>query len=133
LRLRARHFQGPGDVSTGCTQHFTGRRPREPQTGLSAVPHTFTPGETQWSIAAANGISPAARAAANSHEYGTAVDLADPAMANVIEPIGGAYGRAKTEAPGEWWEVNYVTLGGNEQGTQLPHPGGHLDLAHLHP
>ena len=54
----------------------------------------------QGSLAASPGTS--------SHEYGSALDLADPAMANVIDQIGGAYGWAKTEAPGEWWHVNYV-------------------------
>jgi LysM repeat protein len=44
----------------------------------------------------------------SSHEYGAAVDLADPSMANVIDAIGASYGWAKTEAPGEWWHVNYV-------------------------
>jgi len=44
----------------------------------------------------------------SSHEYGSALDLADPAMASVIDEIGATYGWAKTEAPGEWWHVNYV-------------------------
>ncbi|HEY7150408.1 MAG TPA: LysM peptidoglycan-binding domain-containing protein [Solirubrobacterales bacterium] len=54
----------------------------------------------QGSLAAAPGTS--------SHEYGAAVDLADPSMATVIDQIGAQYGWAKTEAPGEWWHVNYV-------------------------
>jgi LysM repeat protein len=44
----------------------------------------------------------------SAHEYGTAVDLAAPAMAEVIDRIGAGYGWAKTEAPSEWWHVNYV-------------------------
>lgn len=44
----------------------------------------------------------------SSHEYGTALDLADPGMASVIDQIGAAYGWAKTEAPSEWWHVNYI-------------------------
>jgi LysM repeat protein len=44
----------------------------------------------------------------SSHEYGAALDLADPAMANVIDEIGASYGWEKTEAPSEWWHVNYV-------------------------
>ena len=44
----------------------------------------------------------------SSHEYGGAVDLADPAMANIIDAIGATYGWAKTEAPGEWWHVSYL-------------------------
>jgi LysM repeat protein len=44
----------------------------------------------------------------SAHEYGASIDLADPAMADVIDQIGAAYGWAKTEASGEWWHVNYV-------------------------
>jgi LysM domain-containing protein/D-alanyl-D-alanine carboxypeptidase-like protein len=44
----------------------------------------------------------------STHEYGAAVDLADPAMRSVIDQIGAVYGWAKTEAPAEWWHVNYV-------------------------
>jgi LysM repeat protein len=44
----------------------------------------------------------------SAHEYGSAVDLADPAMASVINQIGAGFGWAKTEAPSEWWHVNYV-------------------------
>jgi LysM repeat protein len=44
----------------------------------------------------------------SAHEYGTAVDLADPSMRTVIDQIGATYGWAKTEAPGEWWHVDYV-------------------------
>jgi LysM repeat protein len=52
------------------------------------------------SLAAAPGTS--------SHEYGTAVDLADPSMRTVIDQIGARYGWVKDEAPSEWWHVNYV-------------------------
>ena len=44
----------------------------------------------------------------SSHEYGSAVDLADPSMRTVIDQIGPTYGWAKTEASSEWWHVNYV-------------------------
>jgi hypothetical protein len=54
----------------------------------------------QGSLAAPPGTS--------SHEYGTAIDVADPAMASVIDQIGASYGWAKIEAPGEWWHINYV-------------------------
>ncbi len=54
----------------------------------------------QGSLAAPPGTS--------SHEYGAALDLADPSMATVIDQIGSQYGWAKTEAPDEWWHVNYV-------------------------
>ncbi len=54
----------------------------------------------QGSLAALPGTS--------SHEYGTALDLADPSMRTVIDQIGAGYGWAKTEAPQEWWHVSYV-------------------------
>ncbi len=44
----------------------------------------------------------------SSHEYGYALDLADPSMRTVVDEIGANYGWAKTEAPDEWWHVNYV-------------------------
>jgi LysM repeat protein len=44
----------------------------------------------------------------SSHEYGYALDLADPSMRSVVDEIGANYGWAKTEAPAEWWHVNYV-------------------------
>jgi LysM repeat protein len=44
----------------------------------------------------------------SSHEYGYALDLADPSMRSVVDQIGANYGWAKTEAPDEWWHVNYV-------------------------
>jgi LysM repeat protein len=50
----------------------------------------------------------AAPPGSSSHEYGAALDIADPAMANVIDAIGASYGWAKTEASSEWWHVNYV-------------------------
>jgi LysM repeat protein len=43
----------------------------------------------------------------SAHELGTAVDLAAPEMRWVIDRIGPAYGWGKTEAPGEWWHVNF--------------------------
>jgi murein DD-endopeptidase MepM/ murein hydrolase activator NlpD len=44
----------------------------------------------------------------SSHEYGNALDLADPSMRTVVDAIGANYGWAKTEAPEEWWHVTYV-------------------------
>jgi LysM repeat protein len=54
----------------------------------------------QASLAAVPGTS--------SHEYGIALDLAEPYMRTVVDQIGANYGWAKTEAPDEWWHVNYV-------------------------
>ena len=43
----------------------------------------------------------------SSHELGTSVDLATPAMRDVIDQIGYLYGWGKTEAPTEWWHVTW--------------------------
>ncbi len=55
-----------------------------------------------------NGTGPlAAVPGTSAHETGTAVDLADPSMRSVVDSLGSAYGWGKTEAPDEWWHVNY--------------------------
>jgi LysM repeat protein len=51
--------------------------------------------------------APANPPGTSSHEYGAAVDLADPAMRDVVDQIGGVYGWAGT-IPSEWWHVAYV-------------------------
>ena len=42
----------------------------------------------------------------STHESGTAVDVAEPAMRDVIDQIGGGYGWSGT-IPSEWWHVQY--------------------------
>jgi LysM repeat protein len=54
----------------------------------------------QGSLAAVPGTS--------SHEYGTAVDLAEPYMRAVVDEIGANYGWSKVDAPDEWWHIDYV-------------------------
>jgi LysM repeat protein len=44
----------------------------------------------------------------SSHEYGYALDLAEPYMRTVVDQIGASFGWAKIEAPDEWWHINYV-------------------------
>jgi LysM repeat protein len=44
----------------------------------------------------------------SAHGTGDAVDLAAPAMLRAIDILGGRFGWAKIEAPGEWFHVNYV-------------------------
>jgi LysM repeat protein len=44
----------------------------------------------------------------SSHEYGIAIDVAEPYMRTIVDQIGANYGWAKTEAPDEWWHLNYV-------------------------
>jgi hypothetical protein len=43
----------------------------------------------------------------STHEFGIAVDVAEPVMRNVVDQIGGAYGWLGT-IPSEWWHVQYV-------------------------
>jgi LysM repeat protein len=55
-----------------------------------------------------NGTGPLAAAPGTSaHETGTAVDVPDPAMRSAIDSLGWAYGWGKTEAPDEWWHLNW--------------------------
>ena len=55
-----------------------------------------------------NGTGPlAAPPGGSAHNYGTAADLATPEMRSVVDQIGYLYGWGKTEAPDEWWHVNY--------------------------
>lgn len=51
--------------------------------------------------------APANPPGSSSHEYGAAVDLAEPVMRDIVDQIGGAYGWAAT-IPSEWWHVAYV-------------------------
>jgi LysM repeat protein len=78
-----------------------------PAGGLSAY-RTYEQ-QAQMYEAYLNGTGPmAAPPGTSAHELGTAVDLETPEMRWVIDQIGGAYGWGKTEAPGEWWHVNYA-------------------------
>jgi LysM repeat protein len=51
--------------------------------------------------------APANPPGSSTHEYGIAVDLADPVMRDVVDQIGAAYGWVGTIAS-EWWHVEYV-------------------------
>ena len=42
----------------------------------------------------------------STHESGSAVDVAEPVMRDVIDQIGGGYGWSGT-IPSEWWHVEY--------------------------
>jgi LysM repeat protein len=50
--------------------------------------------------------APANPPGTSSHELGLAVDVPEPAMRDVIDQIGAAYGWAGT-IPSEWWHVEY--------------------------
>ena len=50
--------------------------------------------------------APANPPGTSSHETGTAVDVAEPAMRDVIDQIGTAYGWVGT-IPSEWWHVQH--------------------------
>ncbi len=51
--------------------------------------------------------APANPPGSSSHEYGVSVDLATPAMRDVVDSIGWQYGWGKYEAPDEWWHVSW--------------------------
>lgn len=51
--------------------------------------------------------APANPPGTSSHELGVAVDVPDPAMRDVIDQIGWAYGWSGT-IPTEWWHVAYT-------------------------
>ena len=51
--------------------------------------------------------APANPPGSSSHEYGSAVDLPEPVMRDIVDQIGGSYGWAGT-IPSEWWHVAYV-------------------------
>lgn len=51
--------------------------------------------------------APANPPGSSSHEYGSAVDLAEPVMRDIVDQIGGSYGWAGA-IPSEWWHVAYV-------------------------
>jgi LysM repeat protein len=51
--------------------------------------------------------APAAPPGSSSHEYGVSVDLATPAMRDIVDQIGWQYGWGKYEAPDEWWHVSW--------------------------
>lgn len=56
-----------------------------------------------------NGVGPpAAPPGTSNHESGLAVDLETPEMRSVVDQIGLSFGWGKTEAPSEWWHVNYA-------------------------
>jgi LysM repeat protein len=48
--------------------------------------------------------APANPPGTSSHEYGAAVDLAEPAMRDVVDQIGYAYGWVGN-IPSEWWHI----------------------------
>ena len=52
--------------------------------------------------------APANPPGTSSHEYGTAVDVADPSMRTVVDEIGPTYGWTKVLGPDEWWHLDYV-------------------------
>lgn len=61
-----------------------------------------------WELYQAAQGNPANPPGTSAHEIGVAVDVATPEMRWAIDQIGASFGWQKTEAPGEWWHVNYV-------------------------
>jgi len=61
-----------------------------------------------WNLYTSGRGNLAARPGTSNHGWGRAVDLAAPWMRDWINKHGARYGWKKTEAPSEWWHVNYV-------------------------
>jgi hypothetical protein len=61
-----------------------------------------------WNLYQSGQGNLAARPGTSNHGWGRAVDLAQPWMRSWINAHGARYGWKKTEAPSEWWHVNYV-------------------------
>ena len=55
------------------------------------------------------GVGPlAAPPGTSAHETGRALDVATPAGRRAVDLLGAPFGWQKTEAPSEWWHVNYL-------------------------
>ncbi len=52
--------------------------------------------------------APADPPGTSSHELGTAVDVATPAMRSVVDSVGSQFGWGKIHGPTEWWHVDYL-------------------------
>jgi hypothetical protein len=50
----------------------------------------------------------AAPPGSSEHEYGRALDVATPSGRSAVDQLGSPYGWTKTDAPSEWWHVDYV-------------------------
>jgi len=87
---------GPGDAALVPTGSESSYRTLEGQEKQRA----FWCGQGKCGNAAVPGTS--------NHGLGLCVDLKEPWMRTWIDEHGGEYGWCKTEAPGEWWHVNYV-------------------------
>ena len=61
-----------------------------------------------WNLYTSGRGNLAARPGTSNHGWGRAVDLAQPWMRTWINNNGARYGWRKTEAPSEWWHINYV-------------------------
>lgn len=66
----------------------------------------------------------------SNHGWGLAVDLAEPWMRTWIDEHGAPFGWRKTEAPSEWWHVNFdgsvhfptfVVLSKGDHGDRVKH------------
>lgn len=61
-----------------------------------------------WNLYQSGQGALAAYPGTSNHGWGTAVDVAEPWMAEWLRDHGAEYGWAKIEAFSEWWHYNYV-------------------------
>jgi hypothetical protein len=77
-------------------------------TGSRSSYRPFADQQEFWDLYQAGKGNLAARPGTSNHGWGKAVDLAEQWMRDWITEHGGEFGWKKTEAPTEWWHVNYV-------------------------
>ncbi len=77
-------------------------------TGALSAYRTYEQQAYFWDLYQAGQGNPASPPGGSNHETGLAVDVPTPQMRDAIDQLGARYGWVKTEAPTEWWHVNYV-------------------------
>lgn len=75
-------------------------------TGSAAAYRTTEQQQQLYDLYLSGQGAPANPPGTSSHETGTAVDVAEPVMRDVIDQIGSAYGWVAT-IPSEWWHVQH--------------------------
>lgn len=77
-------------------------------TGSMSSYRTYSEQQYFWDLFQRGEGNLAAVPGTSNHGWGIAIDLAEPWMRDWIDAHGAPYGFAKTEAPSEWWHVNFT-------------------------
>lgn len=77
-------------------------------TGSASSYRTYAQQVYFWNLYQSGKGNLAAYPGTSNHGWGIAVDLAEEWMRHWIDEHGAKYGWGKTEAPTEWWHVNYA-------------------------